>query len=183
MCFGVQRGPHFIAWQGQTPGRVHKRTASSSVSARPPSHHILQKAGRAGSLSPAPCPAAEPSTFLCARGTTEDLTVPLCSVRWHPLPHVQPPQQGIYSPAGVGTPPSPARRPRRRTRMDTQLQCRCSQGGCTSPVPPGRVVPSPVAALCSFLPSKHQISCFKPRSLPADAGTRCPEDASMQGLV
>lgn len=79
MCFGAPRGPHFIAWQGQTPGRAHKGTASSSVSARPPSHHILQSAGRAGSLSPAPCPAAEPSTFLCARGTTEDLTVPLCS--------------------------------------------------------------------------------------------------------
>lgn len=79
MCFGAPRGPHFIAWQGQTPGRAHKGTASSSVSARPPSHHILQSAGRAGSLSPAPCPAAEPSTFLCAPGTTEDLTVPLCS--------------------------------------------------------------------------------------------------------
>lgn len=152
MCFGAQRGPHFIAWQGQTPGRAHKGTAGSSVSARPPSHHILQSAGRAGSLSPAPCPVAEPSTFLCARGTTEDLTVPLCSVRQHPLPRVRPPRQGIYSPRA--TRPVPARRPplpnapAAWTGTHTQLQRRCGRAGCTSAVPRGCIAPSPMAAWC-----------------------------------
>lgn len=133
MCFGAQRSPHFIAWQGQTPGRAHKGTASSSVSARPPSHHILQSAGRAGSLSPAPCPAAEPSTFLCARGTTEDLTVPLCSARRHPLPRVRPPRQGIYSPRVAW--PAPARCPPLPTAPGTGP----ARASSSSALQPGRM--------------------------------------------
>ena len=147
MCFRAQRGPRFIAWQGQTPGRAHKGTASSSVSARPPSHHILQSAGRAGSLSPAPCPAAEPSTFLCARGTTEDLTVPLCSVRRHPLPRVRPPRQGIYSPHTAR--PAPARRPRLPTARGARPARAPSSSAAAARE--GAPSPCPVPAWCPAL--------------------------------
>lgn len=76
LVFRGAAGPPLYSLARAGPGRAHKGSASSSVSARPPRHHIPHCAG---SLSPAPCPAAEPSTFLCARGTTEGLTVPLCS--------------------------------------------------------------------------------------------------------
>lgn len=147
MCFGAQRGPHFIAWQGQTPGRVHKGTASSSVSARPPSHHILQSAGRAGSLSPAPCPVAEPSTFLCARGTTEDLTVPLCCpVCGHPSRAyiALTTSHHAWPTAPTAGPPWAPSSGAAAAREGAPALC--------------QHVPSPVAALCSFPTSKHPVS-------------------------
>lgn len=64
LVFRGAAGPPLYSLARAERGRAHNGSASSSVSVRPPSHHILQSSGRAGSLSPALCPAAEPSTFL-----------------------------------------------------------------------------------------------------------------------
>lgn len=120
LVFRGAAGPPLYSLARAGPGRAHKGSASSSVSARPPRHHIPHSAG---SLSPAPCPAAEPSTFLCARGTTEGLTVPLCSA----LAPARP-RRAYIAPV-----PGPAPAPGSSTR----LQQRHGWAWRTSPVPHG----------------------------------------------
>lgn len=131
LVFRGAAGPPLYSLARAGPGRAHKGSASSSVSARPPRHHIPH---RAGSLSPAPCPAAEPSTFLCARGTTEGLTVPLCSA----LAPVRPCRAYIAPAHGPAPVPS----------SSTQLQQRHGWAWCTSPVPHSWPENSPTAAPC-----------------------------------